>query len=184
MAMSLEHKAPTKAIGNKVARTTAATVKTGVNVVARRERSGLGIKIVDVIYKADPDKRIKLLREGFPAKSAAALADELGWSREHTFDALRLKRSTVLRKIKEDARLETAESERLLSVMDIIEQVQQMVEQSGRPEGFDAAKWVGDWLDTANQALGGKKPAEYLDTHEGLTVVRRLLAQMQSGAYA
>lgn len=182
MALSINRGAPA---GTTPPSTEPEAVKAGGKVAGRRKRSVQGFKFYEVkIVRGDPDKRIKLLREGFRASVVTDLADCMGWSREHAFDAFGLKRSTVLRKIKEDARLETAESERLLSVMDIIEQVQEMVEQSGRPEGFDARRWVGDWLDTANQALGGKKPAEYLDTHEGLTVVRRLLAQMQSGAYA
>lgn len=137
-----------------------------------------------LIVRANPDQRIELLRTGFPATVVQELADRIGWSREHAFEALRLKRSTVMRKIKDEARLETSESERLLSVMDIIEQVKEMVERSGNPQGFDASRWVGDWLDTPNPALAGKRPAEYLDTNEGVQIVRRLLAQMESGAYA
>lgn len=185
MALSINRGASTKATGTKVARAKSESAKTDVKAVARRKRSVQSFSFYEVkIVRSDPDKRIRLLREGFPASVVTDLADGMGWSREHVFEAFRLKRSTVLRKIKEDARLETDESERLLSVMDIIEQVQEMVEQSGTPEGFDAHKWVGDWLDTANHALGGRRPSEYLDTYEGLTVVRRLLAQMQSGAYA
>lgn len=137
-----------------------------------------------VVARANPEDRIALLRTGFPAVAVTELADRMGWSREHAFDALRLKRSTVMRKIKEEAKLETSESERLLSVVDIIDQVQEMVERAGTPEGFDAGRWVGTWLDTSNPALGGRRPAEYLDTHEGAQILRRLLAQMESGAYA
>lgn len=137
-----------------------------------------------VVARANPDERIALLRTGFPAVAVADLADKMGWSREHAFDALRLKRSTVMRKIKAEAKLETSESERLLSVVDIIDQVQEMVERAGTPDGFDAGRWVGSWLDTSNPALGGRRPAEYLDTHEGAQILRRLIAQMESGAYA
>jgi len=37
----------------------------------------------------------------------------------------------------------------------LIGQVQAMVEQSGNPEGFDAAHWLGAWLDEPLPALGG-----------------------------
>ena len=59
-----------------------------------------------------------------------------------------------------------------------------MVERSGDPSGFDAAVWLAQWLESANPALAGKCPADYLDTNEGIGIVRRLLAQMESGAYA
>jgi putative toxin-antitoxin system antitoxin component (TIGR02293 family) len=136
------------------------------------------------IANAGPEERIVLLREGFPAKSISSLAERLNWSREHAIDVLRFKRSTVLRKIKTGKRLDSSESERLLAVMDLIVQVQQIVERSGDPTGFDASTWVAGWLETPNPALGGREPVGYLDTHEGVNVVRGLIAQMESGAYA
>lgn len=70
-------------------------------------------------------------------------------------------------------------AERSLVVPALVTQVQTMVERSGNPEGFDASAW----LNQANPALAGKRPAEYLDTNEGVQIVQRLLAQMESGAY-
>jgi hypothetical protein len=54
----------------------------------------------------------------------------------------------------------------------------------GTAEGFDASRWVGEWLERPLPALGGAKPAEYMDTMEGQELISRLLAQAQSGAYA
>lgn len=136
------------------------------------------------LVRLAPDERIEIVRSGFPAAYVSDLAETMGWSREHAIDALKFKRSTVLRKIKTQQRLDTPDSERLLSVMDMIDQVEQMVARSGDSAGFDAAKWLADWLDAPCPALGGKMPVEYLDTHEGVHVVRRLLAQMETGAYA
>ena len=51
------------------------------------------------------------------------------------------------------------------------------------PEGFDAAKWVAAWLDRPQPALGGKRPAELMDTADGRSIVSDLVARMQSGAY-
>lgn len=59
-----------------------------------------------------------------------------------------------------------------------------MVSESGDPEGFDAAHWVSDWLNTPLPALGGHHPATYMDTAEGQKLVSNLLAMVQSGAYA
>lgn len=131
-----------------------------------------------------PRERILRLREGLPAESVAALADEMGWTKEHAIETLKISRSTLNSKIRAGRPLDTSDSERLLAVMDMIEQVRQMVERSGDPTGFDASKWLAAWIDTPNPALGGLPPSDYLDTHEGVQVVRRLLAQMESGAYA
>lgn len=155
--------------------------------VARKNKSSASdvFMIDDVaISRADPRTRIEMLRIGFPADILTELASSMHWSRDHTLAVIGVKRSTAMRKIRGNARLATDESERILSVIDLIEQVRQMVERSGDPSGFDAAAWVAHWLESANPALAGKQPAEYLDTHEGIGIVRRLLAQMESGAYA
>ncbi|MFO1356707.1 MAG: MbcA/ParS/Xre antitoxin family protein [Gammaproteobacteria bacterium] len=48
---------------------------------------------------------------------------------------------------------------------------------------FNAARWLGKWIETAQPALGGRKPADLLDTPTGLDMVSRLLGSIQSGAY-
>ncbi len=63
-------------------------------------------------------------------------------------------------------------------------QVQRMVEESGNPAGFDAAAWVGEWLQKPNSALGGDRPSKFMGTADGQQMISRLLAQAQSGAYA
>ena len=49
--------------------------------------------------------------------------------------------------------------------------------------GFDAAKWLGQWLERPQASLGGRKPAELIDTPTGVAVVARLLGAIESGAY-
>jgi uncharacterized protein (DUF2384 family) len=77
-----------------------------------------------------------------------------------------------------------ADVERRRAVKMLIAQVQTMVEESGNPNGFDAARWVREWLQKPLPALGGKRPVEYMSTQEGRELVGRLLAMAQSGAYA
>ena len=61
------------------------------------------------------------------------------------------------------------ESKRVVVLSMIVDQVQSMVESSGRSEGFDAAQWVASWIETSVPALGGKRPAELLDALESLS---------------
>ena len=58
------------------------------------------------------------------------------------------------------------------------------VEESGDPTDFDAPAWTATWLDRPLPALGGRKPADFMDTAEGQQLVSNLIARMQSGAYA
>jgi uncharacterized protein (DUF2384 family) len=50
-------------------------------------------------------------------------------------------------------------------------------------KGFDAAKWLGRWLEQPQPALGGRKAADLIDTPTGVEVVARLLGSIESGAY-
>ena len=63
------------------------------------------------------------------------------------------------------------------------EQVVTIVQESGSSEGFEADKWLAKWLSTPIGALGGKSPAEYLDTEEGVELISNLLGQIQHGLY-
>ena len=92
--------------------------------------------------------------------------------------------ATLNRKVSRGEALSAEDSERIVGMSKLIGQVQTMVEQSGAPEGFDAAKWVAGWLQTPVAALGGGRPVDYMDTMEGQGMVSVLLARMQSGAYA
>lgn len=131
-----------------------------------------------------PNDRIELLRKGFPADTVVIVADRMGWTKEHTYDILRLSKATVTRKLAEKRPLNPTESERILAVMEMVEQVRVMVERSGDATGFEPSRWLARWLESSVPALGGRTPASYLDTNEGVQIVRRLLAQMETGAYA
>jgi putative toxin-antitoxin system antitoxin component (TIGR02293 family) len=136
------------------------------------------------IFRVDPQARIEIIREGIPAKIVADLSSVMGMSKESILSSLGLNRATISRKEKVEAALSKDESEKVLGMGALINLVQTMVEQSGEPEGFDAARWVSAWLAKPLPALGGKTPASYMDTFEGQKLIADLLAMSQSGAYA
>jgi uncharacterized protein (DUF2384 family) len=112
------------------------------------------------------------------------MASALQLSVDRTIHILGFPKSTVLRKIKGADVLDSDQSERLFQLQRLIGMVQQMVQDYGDPQGFDAGQWLGQWLEQANPALGGEKPAAYLDTASGVALVESLLHRMISGAYA
>lgn len=77
-------------------------------------------------------------------------------------------------------------TERTAFVTDLVKLVKRIVADGGAPEaeGFDAKRWVEDWLESEVPALGGRTPRSYIETAEGRVIVRRLIMQMESGAYA
>jgi len=104
--------------------------------------------------------------------------------RDKLYATIGLVRATVNRKLRDQQVLNQDESERVLGIARLVGQVSTVVQESGNPEGFDAAKWVAAWLDRPLQALGGKRPAELMDTADGRGIVSDLVARMQSGVYA
>ncbi|HAK92242.1 DUF2384 domain-containing protein [Pseudomonas syringae pv. pisi] len=105
-------------------------------------------------------------------------------SKENLLASLGLSRATINRKERNATPLSRDESERVLGVGMLIGMVQTMVQQSGDPDGFDAARWVAGWLASPVPALAGATPASYMDTIEGQRLVAELLARTQSGVYA
>lgn len=136
------------------------------------------------VYQAAPMERIEWIKKGVGAINVVDLADRLDTSKEQLMKALGLPRATIDRKAKAYQNLSTEQAERLIGLSKLIGQVETMVEQSGEPAGFDAAHWVGRWLDRPNPSLGGRRPAELMDTVAGQEVVSSVLAKLQSGAYA
>lgn len=54
---------------------------------------------------------------------------------------------------------------------------------AAQAKNFDAAKWLGKWIEQPQPALGGRKPADLIGTPTGVEVVARLLGAIESGAY-
>lgn len=135
-------------------------------------------------YRAEPIERVRVVKQGLPAKSVQVLARAMSMPQERLADTLGLASATLNRKSRANKPLSSDESSRVLGMTRLIGQVQVMVEESGDPQGFDAGAWVGHWLDTPLPALGGRRPAELMDTHEGQSLVSDLVARLQSGAYA
>ncbi len=137
-----------------------------------------------IVFDSTPAIKVRLIRKGVRAVEVKDMVRMMDTSQDKIFKFLRLSTATINRKASRDEELSTEDSERVVGMSNLIGQVQAMVEQSGNPEGFDAAKWVAHWLEEPIPALGGECPASYMDTMEGQKLVSNLLSIMQSGAYA
>jgi putative toxin-antitoxin system antitoxin component (TIGR02293 family) len=135
-------------------------------------------------YEFDPIQRVQVIKQGLPATVPGAIAERMGISKDRLYLTLGLPRATVERKVRESKPLSPEESSRVLGMGRLVGQVQRMVEESGRPDGFDAGAWVARWMERPVPALGGRRPAELMDTAEGQALVANVLARAQSGAYS
>lgn len=137
-----------------------------------------------VLYDMQPVDRAGLVKGGVPSRFVGSISTDMGVTKDRFVKMTGLSKATINRKIANKSDLSADESERLVGLGKLIGQVESIVKESGSPEGFKAAKWFGDWIVQPAPALGGRKPEEFLDTSDGREAVSKLLAQIQSGAYA
>jgi len=127
-------------------------------------------------------QRISLLRNGVPATWIHQLEAGTGLSRSALCALLGLKLSTVNRKLQHRSPLSPDESERLIGLQRLIGQVEAVVRDCGDGSAFDAGQWLAAWLQRPNQALGGERPATFMDTADGREQLGRLIGAQRSGA--
>jgi putative toxin-antitoxin system antitoxin component (TIGR02293 family) len=124
-----------------------------------------------------------LLRRGVPARWLRELASATDLSRTTLCELLGLKLSTINRKLQQNLLLSPDESERLMGLQRLIGQGEALVRDCGDPEGFEASLWLAGWLQQPQGALGGARPARYLDTADGRDQLSRLIGAQGSGSY-
>ena len=152
--------------------------------LAKLPRDSYGVATPRAVYRASRPERVQLIRAGIPAAYLDQIASKMAIPKELLYKNLRLPRSTVDRKVREKVVLSPEHTERVIGLERLIGQLEVMVLESGDGSAFDAHTWLGVWLENPLPALGGLKPADYMDTMAGQEIVSTLLAQMQSGAYA
>jgi putative toxin-antitoxin system antitoxin component (TIGR02293 family) len=139
------------------------------------------------LYHTTPVDRIDLIRSGVNAADFKNFVSRLDIQQEKVFTMLDIATATVNRKASRNESLSREDSEKIVGMAKLIGQVEAMLEESGDPalmQDFDAARWLTRWMEEPIPALGGASPADYMDTIEGQEMISRLLATMQTGAYA
>jgi putative toxin-antitoxin system antitoxin component (TIGR02293 family) len=180
---------PSKLAAKTVGRGVAVTGTTG-----RQRESSLAANVLKLhwqdfreVFRSAPTARIDLIRNGVPADDFKHYVAGLGVPQERVYRMLKIPTATVNRKAALHEALTPEESAKVVGMAKLIGQVETMLAESGDPAeiaDFDAGKWLTDWMERPLPALGGSRPAEYMDTIEGQEMISRILAMMQSGAYA
>ena len=116
--------------------------------------------------------KIDVIRSGLPARVVDDMAEYLDVPKHVIFGVLHTPESTAHKLIKDNRPLDSAASERVVRVADII----RMAEES-----FGGREAATRWLKTANLGLGGATPLSMLDTEPGAGEVRRILSSIDYG---
>jgi putative toxin-antitoxin system antitoxin component (TIGR02293 family) len=101
------------------------------------------------------------------------------------FDILGVPKATAEKKIAAGELIRGSGGRAALGMVRLLGIARNIVKNSKAPEakGFDSAKWLGQWLERPQPALGGRRPADLVDTPTGVEIVARLLGSIESGSY-
>lgn len=134
---------------------------------------------------ATPLELVEIERRGVTGSFVKTLARHLGMPAVRMFTVLRVPKATAEKKAAEGGTLNGRAGQCAIGMARLLGIAQNHVASSTAAEAatFDAAKWLGRWLEHPQPSLGGRKPADLLDTPTGHDVVARLLGSIASGAY-
>jgi putative toxin-antitoxin system antitoxin component (TIGR02293 family) len=124
-------------------------------------------------------------RRGVEGVFLKDLSRRLDLTAGRLFDMLGVPKATAEKKVANGDVISGSGGQAAIGMARLIGRAQELVANSTAPEakGFDAARWLGKWLEVSQPALGGRKPADLLDTPTGVDAVLRLLGALESGAY-
>jgi putative toxin-antitoxin system antitoxin component (TIGR02293 family) len=140
---------------------------------------------VQQVRGASPLQLIELERVGVRGAFIKDLSERMNLPASRLFGVLGVSRATAARKSAATAKIAGASGHAAIGMAKLLGIAQELAESStasGAAE-FDAAAWLGRWIERPQPALGGRTPAELLSTPTGIEVVTRLLGSLESGAY-
>jgi putative toxin-antitoxin system antitoxin component (TIGR02293 family) len=134
---------------------------------------------------ASPDQLIELERGGVRGVFLKDLSERLRLPKHQLLGFLGISKATAARKATTSAKVAGASGYAAIGMAKLLGIAQEIVDNSTAAEAaeFDAAAWLGEWIERPQPALGGRKPSELVSTPTGLEVVARLLGSLESGAY-
>jgi uncharacterized protein (DUF2384 family) len=153
------------------------------------DRSGNTPKFVEfrrALRSARMEERILIERNGVPYLIVKTLLDETGLSATDFQRTVKMPKATFSKKMKERSTFSGSTGHSVVGLLELINKVEDILAtQVDNPEakGFDVERWVGDWIQQPQPALGGIAPAEIMDTPTGRASVMRVLGSIQSGSY-
>ncbi len=142
-------------------------------------------EFVSHVHAADPIQLIEIERKGVAGVFVKDLSRRMEIPAQRMFDILGVAKATAEKKVAAGELLTGNGGRAALGIARLLGIAKEIVENSTAAEArdFDSAKWLGQWLETPQPALGGRKPSTLIDTPTGLEVVSKLLGAIESGAY-
>lgn len=161
-----------------------ATTKGKTGLMVYRPRQGVD-DFVRRVREATPLQLVDIERRGVAGRFVKDLAKRMEIPAIRIFDMLGLPKATVEKKATSGELVSGSGGQAALGMARLIGIAQDIVANSTAPQArdFDPAQWLGRWLERSQPSLGGRTPAELIDTPTGVEVVARLLGAIESGAF-
>jgi putative toxin-antitoxin system antitoxin component (TIGR02293 family) len=137
------------------------------------------------VARATPLQLVEVERRGVAGRFLKDLAARLDIPAVRVFDMLGVPKATVEKKSAAGDLVSGSGGQAAIGLARLIGIAQAILANSTAQEakGFDAARWLGRWLDRPQPSLAGRRPADLIDTPTGIDLVARLLGAIESGAY-
>ncbi|HUG23971.1 antitoxin Xre/MbcA/ParS toxin-binding domain-containing protein [Piscinibacter sp.] len=140
---------------------------------------------VQRISEATPMELVDVERHGVKGRFIKDFSKKIGVSAVRFYEILGVPKATVEKRSAEGTEITGAGGQAAVAMAKLLAKAREIVDNSTSPaaKDFDAAKWLGQWIERPQPALGGRKPAELIGTPTGAEMVSRLLGSIESGAY-
>ncbi|MEX8518569.1 MAG: antitoxin Xre/MbcA/ParS toxin-binding domain-containing protein [Leptothrix sp. (in: b-proteobacteria)] len=137
------------------------------------------------VHDATPMQIVEIERQGVAGAFITDLSQRMDLPSSRLYAMLRVPKATAARKAAEGSVVDGRAGQAAIGMVKLLGIAQDIVRNSTAEAArdFDAVKWLGQWIERPQPALGGRKPADLLDTPTGIEMVARLLGSIQSGAY-
>jgi putative toxin-antitoxin system antitoxin component (TIGR02293 family) len=148
-------------------------------------KPGVGVsEFVEKIRHATPLELVEVERSGVGGRLLKDIAKKMDIPTSRLFVMIGVPKATAEKKAASNEPITGAGGQAAIGMVRLLGIAQSIVENSTADvKDFDVSKWLGRWLERPQPSLGGKRPAEFLDTPTGLEVVSRLLGAVESGVY-
>ena len=137
------------------------------------------------VHNATPMQIVEIERAGVAGAFITDLSSRMDLPSSRVFTMLRIPKATAARKMAEGSIIDGRAGQAAIGMVKLLGMAQGIVRDSTAKQAkdFDSVKWLGLWIEQPQPALGGRKPADLLDTPTGVDMVARVLGAIQSGAY-
>ncbi len=137
------------------------------------------------IADATPMQLVEVERCGVKGRFIKDFSKHIGVSAVRFYEILGVPKATVEKRSAEGTEITGAGGQAAVAMAKLLAKAQEIVGNSTSPAAkhFDAAKWLGQWIERPQPALGGRRPAELIGTPTGVEIVSRVLGAIESGAY-